>query len=192
MRWPNRPLTATTTTSPGPDGVDERRLHARRAGRRQRQGAPVRRPEDLPEPVGRLVQDAEEHRVEVTEQRLPEGDRRLRVGVGGAGSEQGAGTQRHARARYRRAGMSRRGPASGRVRAAPSRAGSSRDERQRHSGRPDCPLDGKAAVRQDCDVERPPQARDRHRGETGRRWAAESPSRSRRGRRRRGAAPASL
>ena len=76
-------------------GVDERRLHAGRAGGRQRQGAPVRRPEHLPQPVGGLVQDLQEHRVEVPEQRLAERDRRLRVGVGRSGSEQGAGTQRH-------------------------------------------------------------------------------------------------
>jgi hypothetical protein len=82
-------------------GVDERGLHAGRAGRRQRQRAPVRRPEDLPQPVGGLVQDLQELRVEVPEQRLPEGDRGLRVGVGGSGSEQGAGTQRHAPGRYR-------------------------------------------------------------------------------------------
>jgi hypothetical protein len=79
------------------DRVDECRLHAGRPGRRQRQGASVGRAEQLPEPVGRLVQNPQEDRVEVTQQRLAEGDRRLRVGVGRAGSEQGAGTQRHAR-----------------------------------------------------------------------------------------------
>ena len=77
-------------------GVDERRLHARRPGRRERQRAPVRRPEDLPQPLGRLVQHREEQRVEVPEQRLAEGGLRLRVGVRRAGSEQGAGAQRHA------------------------------------------------------------------------------------------------
>ena len=40
------------------DGVDERRLHAGRAGGRQRQGEPVRRAEHLAQPVGGLVEDA--------------------------------------------------------------------------------------------------------------------------------------
>ena len=94
---PNRPLTATTTTSPGPTVLTNAASMPGRAGRRQRQGAPVRRPEELAQPVGGLVEDPEEHRVEVPEQRAPEGDGRLRVGVGRAGSEQGAGVQRHAR-----------------------------------------------------------------------------------------------
>jgi hypothetical protein len=94
---PEQPVDRDDDHVAGAHGVDERGLHAGRAGRRQRERAPVRRPEDLPQPVGGLVQDLQELGVEVPEQRLPEGDRGLRVGVRRAGSEQGAGTQRHAR-----------------------------------------------------------------------------------------------
>ena len=49
------------------------------------QGAPVRRPEELPQPVGGLVQDLQERRVEVPEQRLPEGDGASGYGLDGPG-----------------------------------------------------------------------------------------------------------
>ena len=97
IRCPNSPLTATTTTSPGPHRVDERRLHARRAGGRQRQGAPVRVPKTWRSRSDVSSRIREEHRVEVTQQRLPEGDGGLGVRVGRSGSEQGAGVQRHGR-----------------------------------------------------------------------------------------------
>ena len=66
------------------DGVDERRLHAGRAGGRDRQGAGVRRAPHLAQHLARLVHDLQERRVEVPEQR-PRRARRSPPGRGSTG-----------------------------------------------------------------------------------------------------------
>ena len=72
----------------GVDGVDERRLHAGRPGRAERQRAGVGGAPDRAEHVARLVHDPEELRVEVAEQRVCQGAGGLGVGVGGTGTEE--------------------------------------------------------------------------------------------------------
>ena len=152
--------------------VDERRLHARRAGGRQRQGAPVRRPEDLPEPVGGLVEDPEEHRVEVTRAAArPRATVASGYGLDGSGSEQGAGAQRHARdatgARPLRLPVAGRAPRRPDLRQVAGASDGQRCTTSADSGRPLVVQDGLDA-RSACTAERQQPGREHgHRGQTG-------------------------
>ncbi len=88
IRCPNRPLTATTTTSPGCTVLTKAAsMPAEPVAESGRVRAFVGAP-DLAQPVAGLVHQLEEHRVEVPEQRQPERGGRLGVGVAGAGAEE--------------------------------------------------------------------------------------------------------
>src|SRR4051794_11556426 len=98
MRSPNSPLTPTTTTSPGPTTaglpvapddhaapgpahVADGRLRAGRAGAAHGERECVGRAEDGPQALVRLVQQGDELRVEVPEERPPQRQRHLGVRV---------------------------------------------------------------------------------------------------------------
>ncbi|MGH3860053.1 hypothetical protein [Actinokineospora sp.] len=78
------------------DEVRERGLHADRAGARQRQGAGVLRAPHDPQARARLIEHAQELRVQVAEQRRAERGGRLRIRVRRSGSEQYTVNQCHA------------------------------------------------------------------------------------------------
>ena len=81
----------------GADDVDERRLHARRAGAADRQGERVGGAEHGAQPVARLVEQREEVGIEVPEQRARERLGDLWVRIAGAGTHEHAVAMGHDR-----------------------------------------------------------------------------------------------
>ena len=81
----------------GADQIDERGLHAGRAGSAHRQRQRVLGPVHRPQPLARLVEDGQELRVQVPEHGAGEGRDDLGVGVGGSGTHEDPVAVQHPR-----------------------------------------------------------------------------------------------